>query len=100
MYPYLETSLAISKAAVPARSGSSVDGFTIKGIVKEQIYVGSVLKTIVMLPNGNEIRMERLSGEQLPERGTVYLYWEPEDARVIHSLSDVFFDAVENMKLA
>lgn len=81
-------------------SKDPVEGFTIKGIVKEQIYVGSVLKTIVMLPNGNEVRIERLSGEQLPKQGTVHLYWEPEDARIIHSLSDVFFDAVENMKLA
>lgn len=81
-------------------SREPIEGFTIRGRVKEQIYVGSVLKTIVVIPNGNEIRIERLSGEELPTKGEVYIYWDPKDGRMIHSLSDVFFDAVENMKLA
>lgn len=42
-----------------------VDGFTLAAKVKEQVYVGSVLKTIAVLPNGNEIKIERLAGQVL-----------------------------------
>lgn len=76
-----------------------VDGFTISGQVKEQVYVGSVLKSIVALPNGKEIKIERLAGQHLPE-GTVYIYWEKEAAKLIHSkIDNIFFNAVENMTL-
>lgn len=72
-----------------------MDGFTIEGVVKEQIYVGSVLKSIVVLPNGHEVKLERLAGDALPEDGPVYLYWEPEDARLIHTEDQNVFHAVE-----
>ncbi len=80
-------------------SDTPVEGFSIEAMVKEQIYVGSVLKTIVILPNGNEIRIERLAGEKMPESEKVYLYWNEEDAKLIHSRSHAIFDAVENMSL-
>ncbi len=80
-------------------SDTPVEGFSIEAMVKEQIYVGSVLKTIVILPNGNEIRIERLAGEKMPESERVYLYWNEEDAKLIHSRSHAIFDAVENMSL-
>ena len=50
-------------------SSVPVEGFTISGEIREQIYAGSVLKTIVVLPNGNEVRIERLSSEELPKSG-------------------------------
>ena len=34
-------------------STEPVEGFTIKAVVREQIYAGSVLKAIAVLPNGN-----------------------------------------------
>lgn len=77
-----------------------VEGFTLEGIVKEQVYIGSVLKTIVMTANGNEVKIERLAGQPLPLNGKVYLYWDKDDAKLIHPVSDnVFFNAVENMVL-
>ena len=81
-------------------STSPVEGFTIRAVVKEQVYVGSVLKTIVVLPNGNEIKIERLAGEKLPADGMVYLYWKEEDAKIIHSFDDNIFTAIDNIKLA
>ncbi|MFQ6804147.1 MAG: ABC transporter ATP-binding protein [Lachnospiraceae bacterium] len=81
-------------------SSVPVEGFTISGEIREQIYAGSVLKTIVVLPNGNEVRIERLSSEELPKSGRVYLYWNKGDEKLLHSLDDVFFDAVENVKMA
>ena len=77
-----------------------VEGFTIEAKVKEQVYVGATLKTIAVLANGNEVKLERLAGQSLPTEGTVFLYWENEDAKLIHSPDQTFYDAVENIKLA
>lgn len=74
-----------------------VDGFSLSGIVKEQIYVGSILKSIIATPNGDEIKIERLAGSKLPEKGQVYLYWNDEDAKIVHSFDNAFFHAVENI---
>jgi len=77
-----------------------VEGFTIEAKVKEQVYVGATLKTIAVLPNGNEVKLERLAGQALPSEGTVFLYWENEDAKLLHSPDQTFYNAVENIKLA
>lgn len=74
-------------------------GFTIQGVVKEQVYVGSMIKAIVMLPDGQEVRLERLAGDALPEGGSVYLYWKPEDARTIKTLDQVFISALEHAEM-
>jgi spermidine/putrescine transport system ATP-binding protein len=76
-------------------STSPVRGFTIQGVVREQVYVGSVLKSIAVLPNGHEIRLERLAGDALPMNGPVYLSWDPKDARLIHSRDQEVYHAVE-----
>lgn len=81
-------------------STESVEGFTIKAVVREQIYAGSVLKAIAVLPNGNEVRIERLAGDKLPEDGSVYLYWNPEDARLVHTEDNSIFSAFESIQLA
>lgn len=81
-------------------SDQPVEGFDLKAVVKEQIYVGSVLKTICTLQNGNEIRIERLAGESFPADGLIYLYWKKEDAKLIHNMDEVFYSALENIKLA
>lgn len=78
-------------------SETPVDGFNIVGTVQEQIYVGSVLKTVVQLSNGNEIKIERLAGQPLPQGGTVYLYWKNGDAKLIHTFDHVFAHAVDNI---
>ncbi len=77
-----------------------VEGFTIKAVVREQIYADSVLKAIAVLPNGNEVRIERLAGDKLPEDGSVYLYWNPEDARLVHTEDNSIFSAFESIQLA
>ena len=77
-----------------------VEGFTIEAKVKEQVYVGATLKAIAVLPNGNEVKLERLAGQALPSEGTVFLYWENEDAKLLHSPDQTFYNAVENIKLA
>ena len=82
-------------------SPKPVEGFTVPAVVRDYIYVGSVLKCIAVLPNGNEIKMEKLAGEELPLIGEkVFICWEPEDAVLIHSLDNRFYQSMENIKLA
>lgn len=78
-------------------SAEPVEGFHLAGTVKEQIYVGSVLKTVVELSNGNEVKIERLAGQELPKGGIVYLYWKDGDAKLIHTFDDVFAGVVEDI---
>ena len=82
-------------------SPKPVEGFTVPAVVRDYIYVGSVLKCIAVLPNGNEIKMEKLAGEELPPIGEkVFICWEPEDAVLIHSLDNRVYPSMENIKLA
>ena len=82
-------------------SPKPVEGFTVPAVIRDYIYVGSVLKCIAVLPNGNEIKMEKLAGEELPPIGEkVFICWEPEDAVLIHSLDNRFYQSMENIKLA
>ena len=80
-------------------SESPVEGFNLRGKIKEQVYVGSVLKTIIVLPNGHEVRLERLAGQKIPVSGDVYVYWAPSDIKVIHSDSNNIFKALDNIVL-
>ena len=69
--------------------------------MKEIIYVGSVLKCIIELPNGNELKVERLSGEELPVIGEViYPYWNIEDAVLIHSMNHTVFQSIDRIQFA
>lgn len=82
-------------------SPKPVEGFTVPAVVRDYIYVGSVLKCIAVLPNGYEIKMEKLAGEELPPIGEkVFICWEPENAVLIHSLDNRFYQSMENIKLA
>ncbi|MCR5000321.1 MAG: ABC transporter ATP-binding protein [Lachnospiraceae bacterium] len=77
------------------------EGFELVAFVKDYIYVGSVLKCIVILPNGNELKIERLAGQELPTIGSrIYPYWDPEGGVLIHNDSYKIFKALNEIKLA
>ena len=79
---------------------SPVDGFTLTATVKDYVYVGSVIKCIALLPNGNEVKIERLAGEELPKIGSlIFIYWNPEDAVLIHSHDYLVFQTMEQVPL-
>ena len=80
-------------------STAPVPGFTLAGSVRDQVYVGSAIKAIVELPNGQEVRLERLAGDPLPERGPVFLYWDPSDSRSIKTYDQVFISALDNAEM-
>lgn len=78
-----------------------VEGFELTAQVKDYIYVGSVLKCIVSLPNGNELKIERLAGQELLEIGSrCFPYWEAGDAVLIHNESHYIFEELNNIRLA
>lgn len=76
---------------------SAVSGFALEGIVKEHVFTGNLNKTIVLLANGSEIKVNTLLKEQLfPLESTVHLFWEKEDAVIIKTMSDSIFQTVDN----
>ncbi len=82
-------------------STTPVEGFGLQAQVKDYIYVGAVLKCIVSLPNRNELKIERLAGQELPPIGSkCYPYWDVDDAVLIHNESHYIFEAINNIKLA
>jgi spermidine/putrescine transport system ATP-binding protein len=74
------------------------EGFELVGLVKEHIYVGSVIKSIVVLPDGHEIKINRLAGDYLPPVASVaHLYWEIEHAVVMHSKANEIYSMIDNI---
>lgn len=64
-------------------STSPVEGFDLKGTVKDFIYVGSVIKTNIDV-KGAEIKHARVASETSHKEGEeVYIYWDPKKSVVI-----------------
>jgi len=63
---------------------NTVEGFSIKGIVKDFIYMGTVVKTSVDLEDNTEIKYSRFEKDETFKEGdSVNIYWNPEKAVVI-----------------
>lgn len=76
-----------------------VEGFSIKGVVKEQIYVGNLIKMIVQLSNGEEIKINRFDREELADVGRlVYLYWQL-DKGIVMKIKNPLKDAIDLKEL-
>lgn len=77
-----------------------IEGFTVKGIVKSQIYVGSVLKTIVELSNGFKVKVNTHPDDALFKEDTVvYIYWDIKKSVVMHTKEDKIYNAIEDAVL-
>lgn len=76
-----------------------VEGFSIKGVVKEQIFVGNLLKMMITLNDGTEIRINRFDEADLAETGDlVYLYWDLAKGIVIREQNPVDTDSVRDIE--
>lgn len=65
-------------------SKTKVEGFDVRGTVKDFIYVGAVVKTMVELIGGQEVRYSRFEQDEDTKAGDdLYLYWRPEKAVAI-----------------
>ena len=77
-------------------STSAVPGFNLRGIVREHIYVGSIIKTIIELPNGLELKMSLLAGTPLFSLGeAVWVYWEKGDTVLLHTNEEPLDNLIE-----
>ena len=56
------------------------DGFSLKGTVRNIIFVGSQYRTLILLENGQEVKISRgRKDRDIKEGDVVYIYWEDED---------------------
>lgn len=77
-------------------SKTPVKGFSLVGVVKDHIYVGSIIKTIVVLSNGDEIKINRFpNSEKLNVDEVVYLYWDENGGVPIKRQDDKLVDLLE-----
>ena len=77
-----------------------VEGFSLCGVVKENIYTGTLIKSIIVLPDGYEVKIKTLVGHPVPAVGTAqYIYWDVADAVLMHSISHDIISMVENVDL-
>ena len=80
-------------------SETPIEGFNLKGVVKEHIYVGNIIKMMITLNDGTEIKVNRFRSEDLADIGKmVYLYWELDKGVVIKEKHLVNTDAVRDIE--
>lgn len=78
-------------------SSSEFESFGLQGVVRDYVYVGSVLKANIQLSNGSEVRAEHLAGEDFPKPGeVVYINWNPKDAVMLHSDDNKIYKQIKN----
>lgn len=74
-------------------------GFELVGVIRDLIYVGSVIKAIAVLPNSQEIKITRLPSETVPKVGDrVYLYWEPEYGIPIKNKDELLYQYLDTVQ--
>ncbi|WP_446897802.1 ABC transporter ATP-binding protein [Clostridium sp. LBM24168] len=75
-----------------------VEGFTLKGCIKEHIYVGSIIKTIIELSNGEKLKTNSMPGTELLDIGQiVYIYWKKGDAVIMHTKEEEIYNIIEKV---
>ena len=80
-------------------SKEPVEGFGLKAVVKEHIYVGNIIKTILLLNDGTEIKVNRFSEDDAPDVGDmVYLYWKLEKGILLKDKKTVDTDSVRDIE--
>lgn len=81
-------------------SKEEVPGFDIKGVVREQIYVGNIIKSNVLIANGQTVKISRLDIDDVPKVGeTINIYWNLDDVVIIKSRGYQIHNVIENAKL-
>ena len=80
-------------------STTPVEGFSIKGVVKEIIFVGNLIKMMINLNDGTEIRINRFDRDDLAQVGElVYLYWDLAKGVVIKEEGLIDTDSVRDIE--
>ena len=62
-------------------SKTPMEGFSLSGVIKNMIFVGSQYRTLIIMDNGYEVKVNRVKTDKDVKEGErVYLYWDLEDA--------------------
>ncbi|RST57481.1 ABC transporter ATP-binding protein [Siminovitchia terrae] len=80
-----EVSMAIRPERVQLHNELNGAGFAIPGKVVEHIYVGSIIKTVVSLPGGDQVTVNKTPevAHSFAVDQDVYVNWEPDKAVII-----------------
>ncbi|MDR2106815.1 MAG: ABC transporter ATP-binding protein [Coriobacteriales bacterium] len=82
-------------------SSKPKEGFELQGTVRENIFVGTFIKSILLLSSGQELVLTSLSGQPVPEEGSCcHLFWEPGDAVILRSHSQEVWSTIANVDLS
>lgn len=74
-----------------------VEHFRLRGLIKEHIYVGSIIKTSVALPDGQIIKISHHPDSELLDPGTaVNVYWPMDKAVIMHTAENTLIDVIES----
>jgi spermidine/putrescine transport system ATP-binding protein len=81
-------------------SKQPVEGFGIKGVVKEQIYVGNIIKSNIVIESGQTLKLSRMDMDEIPKVGQVInIYWDLEDVVIMKSSAHIIHNVIENVNL-
>ncbi|HWT75498.1 MAG TPA: ABC transporter ATP-binding protein [Mobilitalea sp.] len=81
-------------------SKEAVKGFHIQGVVKEQIYVGNIIKSNVILGNGQIVKISRMDMDDTPKVGEmINIYWNLDDVVIMKSRAHLIHNVIENVNL-
>lgn len=81
-------------------SYENVLGFDMKGVVKEQIYVGNIIKSNVVLANGQIVKLTRIGMDEVPKVGEVVnIYWNLDNVVIMKSRAHQIYSVIENVYL-
>lgn len=79
---------------------TEVEDFAIKGLVKEQIYVGNIIKSNILLSNGQTVKISRMDVEEVPKTGQiVYIHWHLNDIVLMKARAYKIYSLIENVDL-
>jgi spermidine/putrescine transport system ATP-binding protein len=74
-----------------------VAGFNLFGKIKEHIFMGSICKTIVKLPNDQEVfRTAPPSDGLLPMDSVVHLSWRPTECSILRTKEEQIYNVIES----
>lgn len=73
-----------------------VEGFKFRGHVQEHIFIGSINKTLIELPNGQMLKAETPAEDELVPVGTVVnVYWNHGKVVVMRTTEEQIYNAIE-----
>ncbi|MCD7825292.1 MAG: ABC transporter ATP-binding protein [Clostridiaceae bacterium] len=83
-------------------SETPVEDFSIQAVIRDIVFVGNLIKIIAVLPNGNEVKISKLSNtsHKYTTGQKVYLWWKPEESVMIKNSGSNLGDTAKIREIA